>query len=142
MKSTSLPSLISTLFVPGLPSSSISIDPHSFGIVESSTAVTIGEAINSPSLPAKQLSPLLTALASSGCPHASWKRTPPHPLPITTGIFPDGHSLAVSINKAVSAAFFATSLGFALSLKKLISIWQPGPLNPVSIPFSSATTIE
>ena len=55
-----------TRLVPGLPSSSISMEPHSPGIVESSNAVTIGEAIKSPSLPEKQDNPLAIADASSG----------------------------------------------------------------------------
>ena len=66
MKLTNLPFLISKRFSPGLPSSSISIDPHSVGIVESSTAETTLLATISPSLPEKHDKPRETALASNG----------------------------------------------------------------------------
>ena len=45
VKSVKIPFLINVRFVPKFPSSSMSIDPHSPGIVESSTADTNGLAI-------------------------------------------------------------------------------------------------
>ena len=74
------------------------------GIVPSSIAVILEDAICSPNLPVNTEFPLATDVASNECPHASWNITPPNPLSIATVIFPAGQFLAWSIVCAVFAA--------------------------------------
>ena len=57
-------------------------------------AVTMGEAMRWPSLPANSELPKATAWASREWPQASWKITPPKPPSITTGITPAGQGSA------------------------------------------------
>ena len=104
-----MPSSISTSRVVGMPSSSMFRLPHSLGRVPSSTAVTMGEAMRWPSLPANSELPKATAAASSEWPQASWKITPPKPPSITTGITPAGQGSACSMVTACWAALRACS---------------------------------
>ena len=121
----------------GLPSSSMLLLPQAFGIVPSSTAFTIGEAICVPSFSEKTESFLETDVASSECPQASWKITPPFPGPITTVIFPLGQSAAFSIVSADFAADFASETMSIWFLKNSNPDIVPGPSNPVSNLFPS-----
>ena len=52
--------------------------------------VTSGDATSSPTRPANTDQSFSTRSASSPCPHASWKSTPPAPRLSTTGSFPTG----------------------------------------------------
>ena len=114
----------------GVPSSSTFSLPHSFGSVPSSTAVTQGEAICSPSFPQNTLVPKATLVASSPWPHASWKMTPPNPLPMAAGITPDGHTGACSISIAVRAASRPTRAGSTRLSNSSKPISAPGPSKP------------
>src|SRR5438132_5556650 len=58
-------------------------------------AVTMGLATAWPILPVKTVDPLPTKSASSPCPHASWKSTPPNSLPMMTAIWPGGRRRGV-----------------------------------------------
>ena len=133
-----IPFSISTFFWVLFPSSSIFNDPHAFGIVPSSIAVTLVDAICSPNLFAKTEFPLATAVASKAWPHASWNITPPKPLSIATVIFPAGQFFAWSIVWAIRAASFPWYAGSILS-NISIPIHLPGPSNPVwfSSPFEA-----
>ena len=107
------------------------IEPHSLGIVPSSSAVTMGLAICWPSLPQNSELPSATCVASSEWPQASWKITPPKPLSMMTGITPAGHSSALSMVTAQRAASRAVASGstyFSNSSKPRIA---PGPSKPV-----------
>ena len=100
---------MSTRRVVGVPSSSTLLEPHSLGIVPSSMAVTLSEAIFWPSFPQNSELPNATAVASSEWPQASWKITPPKPLPMTTGMRPAGQKSAWSFTTAACAALRASA---------------------------------
>ena len=80
-------------------------------------AVTQGAAICWPSLPQNSLMLLATAVASRLWPQASWKITPPKPLPMTTGITPEGQKGAWSIFTAVLPARRPIRAGSMVSRK-------------------------
>ena len=99
--SPSTPRLGSARCVPARwPSSSMPIAPHSEPMVPSSTRVTSGLATCSPRRPRKTDASRPTRSASSPWPHASWNRTPPPPLLMTTGTAPLGAGRADSLRNA------------------------------------------
>ena len=73
---------------------------------------------------------LATAVASSPCPQASWKMTPPKPLSMTTGIFPAGQGFAPSMVMAILAASLAVSSTLIWS-KSSKPTEPPGPRCPL-----------
>ncbi len=78
------------------------------------------------------------AVPSSGCPHASWNSTPPNPLPIITGMFPDGHSGA---ERSATASSAAPRAPLTKSVSRYISapLESPGENEAISnAPFSEA----
>ena len=134
-----MPFSMSTFLLVGVPSSSILRLPQAFCMVPSSTAVTMSEAIFSPSFPANTDAFLATAVASRPWPQASWNITPPKPLSITTVILPEGHSSALSIVTAVFAACFESSLMSILSKSSKPSE-PPGLILPLCFSFPSPAT--
>ena len=114
--------------------------PHSPGMVPSSMAVTMGEAIRWPSFPANSELPNATAWASRECPQASWKITPPKPPSITTGITPAGHGSACSMVTARLAAIRACSATSTRPSNSSKPIIAPGDALPDWLsPLPSAT---
>ena len=121
---------MSTFRLVGVPSSSMLAEPQPLGMVPSSMAVTKGDAICCPSFPANTEAFLATAVASSPCPQASWKITPPKPLSMTTGIFPAGQGFAPSMVMAIRAASLAVSSTLIWS-KSSKPTEPPGPRCPL-----------
>jgi len=91
---------MSTVRSVAMPSSSDSDEPQPWGVVPSSTYVTYGEAIGSPSSSLSTEARRATEIASTRWPSASWKTTPPQPLPRTTGIVPAGAGRARRLTRA------------------------------------------
>ncbi len=83
-----------------VPSSSTAKAPHSSATVPSSIRVTRSLATCSPLRPANTEASFWMASASRPWPHASWKRTPPPPLPMTTGMVPDGAGRACKLRQS------------------------------------------
>ena len=69
-------------------------------MVPLSTMVHFSLATFSPTLPLKTELPFRLKSPSKPCPIASCKRTPGHPEPRITGIFPAGASLESSATRA------------------------------------------
>ena len=103
----------------------------------------MGEAICCPSLPANSELPKATAVASSECPQASWKMTPPKPLSMTAHITPAGQGSACSMVTACFAARRPTSSGSTRLSNNSKPIIAPGLQLPVWLsPPAEATAVS
>ena len=103
--------------------------------------MTFGAATISPCLPANTEADFSIKSASSPCPQASWKSTPPPPGPTTTGISPLGAGTESNLVTALAAALSATSSTFVSSNNSNPTVLPTDSL-PVCIPASPAATQE